>query len=492
MKVCVLQPSYEKSELLKEYATHDPPRDLSGLVPEWQFTHVLLNKATVYSQLRDLKREQFDIFVNLCEGHLDWDVPSIDVIHALDSLELPYTGPGVDRYETRKEALKIVARYARVRTPAYVMARSAADVSTAAERLMFPLFVKPGEGGDSFGVDEASFCADPAALITKSNDLFRRYEAILIEEYVEGREFSVLVAADSKRPKKPLVFRPIEYKFPRGERFKTYDLKNAQFHPEANVGVDDADLEAELIDAARRVFQSFGGTGYCRMDFRLDNGVPSVVDANFTCSIFYAEGFYGTADYILKHDGFGTANFLKHIVAEGLLRHRAQQKAYQVCAKNGGLGISATRALKKGEVVFAGEERSQRIVTRRWVEEHWDVRDRRVFAEYAYPLSDEVYILWSENPLEWAPQNHSCNPNCRYDGLNVVTMRSIAAGEELTLDYAQFCNEQTSGFECHCGEPNCRKFITGTSGSGVDAREKARRQVKVRPAARVRGAVRPS
>ena len=31
--------------------------------------------------------KRYDIFVNLCEGYLDWDIPSIDVIQALDSLE---------------------------------------------------------------------------------------------------------------------------------------------------------------------------------------------------------------------------------------------------------------------------------------------------------------------------------------------------------------------------------------------------------------------
>jgi D-alanine-D-alanine ligase len=212
------------------------------------------------------------------------------------------------------------------------------------------------------------------------------------------------------------------------------------------------------------------------MDFRLDSeGVPSVLDANFTCSVFYAEGFYGTADYILQHDGFGTANFLRHIVNEGLNRHRLLQKAYVVRTKNGGLGIDAARPIAKGEVVFVGEERAQRIVTRRWVEEHWDARDREIFAEYAYPLSDEVYILWDDNPLEWAPQNHSCNANCHYDGLNVVALRNVRAGEELTLDYAQFCNQLSAGFNCHCGAANCRGFITGTAGAGVEAREKARR-----------------
>jgi D-alanine-D-alanine ligase-like ATP-grasp enzyme len=493
MNVCVLQPSYEKSELLKEYATHDPPRDLSALVPEWSFTHVLLNKATVYSQLKDLKREGFDIFVNLCEGHLDWDVPSIDVVHALDSLGLPYTGPGADRYETRKEMLKIVARYAQVHTPPHVLARTADDVATAAESLRFPLFVKPGEGGDSFGVDEASLCQDAQALASKSIALLRRYDSILIEEYLEGREFSVLVAMDSANPKTPLAFRPVEYRFPPGERFKTYDLKNAQYHPEANVAVDDPVLETTLIEAARRVFLTFGGGGYSRMDFRLTpENVPSVVDANFTCSVFYPEGFYGTADYILQLDGFGASNFLRHIVKEGLERFKSLQKPYAVRTKNGGLGIDAVRAISRGEVVFNGEGRSQRVVTRRWVEEHWDARDRRTFAQYAYPLSDEVYILWSENPLEWAPQNHSCNANCHYDGLNVVALRNIRAGEELTLDYAQFCNELSAGFDCHCGAAKCRGFIVGTPGTGVDAREKARRRVRTRPTTRVRSAVRTS
>lgn len=482
MKVCVLQPSYEKSELLKEYATHDPPRELSGLVPEWSFTHVFLHKATVYTQLKDLKHDGYDIFVNLCEGHLDWDVPSIDVIHALDSLGLPYTGPAADRYETRKEMLKIVARYAQVRTPPHVLARSDEDVAQAAARLRFPLFVKPGEGGDSFGIDEASLCPDAAALASKAERLLRQYDSILIEEYLDGREFSVLVAADSTNPKTPLAFRPIEYRFPPGERFKTYDLKNAQYHPEANVTVDDPALEAALVDAARRVFLTFGPSGYCRMDFRLDaEGVPSVLDANFTCSVFYGEGYYGTADYILQHDGFGTANFLRHIVREGLVRHQALQKPYVVRTKNGGLGreaslgIEARRDLSRGDVVFVGEERAQRIVTRRWVEEHWDDRDRQIFAQYAYPLSDEVYILWADSPHEWAPQNHSCDANCAYDGLNVVTLRDVCAGEELTLDYAHFCNELSAGFDCHCGAPNCRGFITGTVGGGVEARERARR-----------------
>lgn len=484
MKVCVLQPSYAKSERLKDYAAFDPPRDLSSLVPEWSFTHVFLDKATVYAQIKDLKKQRFDIYVNLCEGHLEWDVPSIDVIHALESLDLPYTGPTPALYEPRKDTLKLIARYAQVATPLHVTARGATDVERAAGRLRFPLFVKPNEGGDSFGIDKASFAEDPEGLHAKASALLEQFDAILIEEFVSGREFSVLVAADPADAKMPRAFKPIEFLFPEGESFKTYELKNTEFHPELNVPVSDANLEGALMDAARRVFLNYGGVGYCRMDFRIDaRGAIHVLDANFTCSVFYPEGYYGTADYILSRDGFGAAAFLRHIVAEGIARKERQRKCY-VLRNDGvsGLGIEAARWIRAGECVWRGEERAQRLTTKRNVIETWSEADKRTFSEYVFPLSDEVFVIWSEDPQDWAPQNHSCNPNTGYDGLNVVALRDIAPGEELTVDYASYCNDDAEPFACRCGAANCRGWIQGVPGNSLDNREKMRQMLMCRAA----------
>jgi D-alanine-D-alanine ligase-like ATP-grasp enzyme len=478
MKVCVLQASYEKSEMLQDYARHDPPRNLSALAPDWSFEHVFLDKGTVYRRLKELKKDGFDIFVNLCEGHLEWDVPSIDVIHALESLDVPFTGPPSRLYEPRKEMLKLIARYAQVPTPQFVLARNEADVTRAASRLRFPLFVKPNEGGDSFGIDDDSLCPDTASLTRKGSEMLGRFEAILIEEFLPGREFSVLVASNPADVKAPRVYQPVEFSFPAGVRFKSYDLKNTQFHPECNVPVTDPALEQALMDAARRVFINHSGTGYCRMDFRLDStGKPHVIDANFTCSVFYPEGFYGTADYILSQDGTGPAGFLRHIVAEGIARHRARHPVYTIRNDGvSGLGIEAVRNIARGEIVFQGEERPQSIVTKRWVDEHWNETDKQTFAEYAYPLDDEVFILWSNNPQDWAPQNHCCDPNTGYAGLNVVALRAISAGEELTLDYADFCNETAASFECTCGASNCRGVVSGTPGNSVFLRESKKRR----------------
>ena len=180
---------------------------------------------------------------------------------------------------------------------------------------------------------------------------------------------------------------------------------------------------------------------------------------------------------VKRHKAFGAANFLRHIVREGLARHAARRKPYAIYNDGvSGLGIWAVRPIATGEIIFKGEERSQRIATRRWVDENWDADDRRTFSQYAYPLCDEVYILWSDDPRDWAPQNHSCAPNTGYSGLNVVALHDIAPGEELTFDYATVYSEAAEPFECHCGAPNCRGFVRGTAGNSVELREKQRRR----------------
>ena len=83
----------------------------------------------------------------------------------------------------------------------------------------------------------------------------------------------------------------------------------------------------------------------------------------------------------------------------------------------------------------------------------------------------KLFILWDEDPSEWAPQNHSCDPNTGIDGLNVIALRNIKKNEELTLDYSQFLDENMEPFQCQCGSANCRGLITGVNGNSVNQRE---------------------
>ena len=460
MNICVLQPSYEGSTC--DYQHYDPPRDLSSLLPEHTVCHAFLKKVSTFRQLRDLTKQGFDIYVNLCEGYLDSDIPSIDVIMALDQLNVPYTGPTLTLYDPPKDLMKVVAHAQGVAVPAHLVAETAAGVAKAGQQLPFPLFVKPNTAGDSLGIDHDSLVDDPAALLPKASALIETYGAALIETYIPGREFTVLVYADSDPRCPPHALLPLEFRFPAGEQFKTYELKVCHFHPECNVPCTDPGLIHRLQEAAVRIFQGFAGEGYARLDFRLSPANELYfLEVNFACSVFYPDGYQGSADYILAYDGLGQAGFLRQIIAEGQARHARKQAPYVVRRAAYGYGLFATRPIRRGEVVWRGEERPHTLVSRAHVERTWSEAARAVFARYAYPLGRDVYVMWDKNPAAWAPQNHSCAPNTAFEGLNVVALREIAADEELTIDYATFCDAQMTPFDCQCGSPRCRGRIRG-------------------------------
>lgn len=458
LNVCVLQPDYSTSAV--DYQYYDPARNLSSLLPDARVDHVLLNKLTVYKQLRELKDKRYDIFVNLCEGYLEWEVPSIDVIHTLDLLNLPYTGPIATLYDPTKELMKYVAYCEGVNTPSYELITAKDNLKSIANISSYPLFIKPAKAGDSLGIDHSSLVNNREEFITKVSSLLPEYPELLAEAYIQGREFTVLVAANEDG-RTCTSFKPVEYIFPEGFAFKTYSLKTSELHPGANVPCTDPQLESALRTAAEKIFKGFSGVGYARLDFRVnENNEIFFLEINFTCSVFYSNGYEGSADFILQYDGIGQAGFLKHIIAEGIARHQRKQKAYRMKGNSiAGYGIYAIRKIHQGEIIYRGEGRPHRIVSKKHVEQRWNEDEQLQFRRYAYPISDEVFAIWDMEPAEWSPQNHSCDANTGFSGLNTVALKDIQEGEELTLDYATFLGKDMEPFQCSCGAVNCRGLI---------------------------------
>ena len=59
--------------------------------------------------------------------------------------------------------------------------------------------------------------------------------------------------------------------------------------------------------------------------------------------------------------------------------------------------------------------------------------------------------------------NHSCEPNLGWsDEHTLVAIRDIAAGEELTEDYATSTADPSFVLMCHCETYRCRQVIEGT------------------------------
>src|SRR5438876_239183 len=71
--------------------------------------------------------------------------------------------------------------------------------------------------------------------------------------------------------------------------------------------------------------------------------------------------------------------------------------------------------------------------------------------------------------------NHSCRPNVGVRGqITFVAMQDIAAGSELTIDYAMIDGDPAERMKCSCGAPECRKIVTGDDWRRSELRQRYR------------------
>ncbi|MGB5326015.1 MAG: SET domain-containing protein-lysine N-methyltransferase [Pseudomonadales bacterium] len=108
-----------------------------------------------------------------------------------------------------------------------------------------------------------------------------------------------------------------------------------------------------------------------------------------------------------------------------------------------GVGIFACRAFSRGEVIaaFIGEPVTEVV-------------------QHSLQRSPGDQLL---DPFFSGYLLHSCDPNAVLDmhEQKLYCLRDIALGEPLLIDYAVTEDHLFAQFECRCGAPNCRSWITG-------------------------------
>lgn len=415
-------------------------------------------------QVVEISRGGFDVVINLCDGAWDQDIAGIEVVQTLEKLNAAFTGAGSSFYDPSREAMKMACHSAGVRFPSYVMARRTNDAERALRDLRFPMLVKHPQGYSSAGIFPDCRVTDERALNRVVERTIGEYGAALIEEFIEGREFTVLVAEARHDEEEAWAFEPVEFLFPPGESFKHFDLKWKDYAAMGACVVSDTVLAERLREASALTFAALGGSGYGRCDIRMDAaGTIYMLEINPNCAVFYPEGEYGSADLILANDRAGHRGFLTHLLACAVRRRDRALRPWELRFQSGrGFGMFACRAIRKGEIVEHFEGRAQNLVSRGYADRCFRGLRRDWFERYAWPLTADVHGIWSENPDDWRPINHACDPNTWLDGLNLVARREITEGEELTAEYATFCGPTMTGFECRCGAWDCRRMILGS------------------------------
>jgi D-alanine-D-alanine ligase len=190
------------------------------------------------------------------------------------------------------------------------------DVERVSKRLRFPVLVKPPHGYASVGITRESRCENLEQLKVQTGREIEGFGRALLEEFIEGREFTCLIAENPDDPNNPITFKPVEFMFPAGESFKHYNMKWVEYEQMSVAPVNDARIEKVLREQTTRLFKSMNGNGYARCDYRMDaDGTIYMLEINPNCGIFYAPNEPGSADFCLIHDpAYSHHKFLKLII----------------------------------------------------------------------------------------------------------------------------------------------------------------------------------
>eukprot|EP00388_Colpodella_angusta_P001010 GDKJ01003386.1.p2 GENE.GDKJ01003386.1~~GDKJ01003386.1.p2 ORF type:complete len:328 (-),score=30.12 GDKJ01003386.1:1977-2960(-) len=130
--------------------------------------------------------------------------------------------------------------------------------------LELPYFVKPNSGGSSIGMSKVKHADDLQAAIEKA---FKEDDQILIEEFVEGREFSVGVF----KTKGEIVVLPATEVIPANEFFD-FDAKYTPGATEEITPGRMTDEERKRVEeVVTSVYQKLNCNGIVRIDYFLEN-----------------------------------------------------------------------------------------------------------------------------------------------------------------------------------------------------------------------------
>ncbi len=308
LKICVLSDAlwvdFTPAPFLQNYA--------------WEMHYI--HKATAVAQVTELAQQDFDVFLNLCDGASDEDRPGLEVVQTLERLHVPFTGADTTFYEPTREMMKHICHAQGLGAPGGLYAFTPADVDRAAQELRFPLIVKHPSSYNSIGLTPASRVETVAQLHAQAQTMFAHFGEALIEEFIDGREFTVLVVEDPQHPADPFAYPPVEFIFPPGETFKHYDMKMINYRQMQIVPCPDPALAEKLMDMAKKVFVGLNGVSYGRCDIRVTpQGDPYLLEINPNCALFYPEE-YGSADLIILNDPEGYPGFVNKIFKAAIAR----------------------------------------------------------------------------------------------------------------------------------------------------------------------------
>lgn len=240
-------------------------------------------------------------------------------------LKIPYTGPGVlaSALGMDKHLQQKVLKAADIDVPQSMLVsdvqwqqNSSAVINAVTSRFPFPCFTKPIREGSSIGVSKA---IDEQTLTQGIEEALKWDNAVLVEEYLDGMEFSAIVIEENGEAK-ALGLTEI---YPQSAYY-TYDDKYMpgrcrKFTPPKNITQEKID---QISQCVIRAFYALGFRSYGRIDgFVLKDGRILITDPNSSSGMAPSSFFFEQAACA----GMLPAMILSCLIENALSIHAAKQ-----------------------------------------------------------------------------------------------------------------------------------------------------------------------
>ena len=319
----------ESSEFHVEY---DPPHTIelikSGILATGNDFIFLEADENIVERLKEYKP---DLVFNRAEGirgeSRESHIPSI-----LEMLGIPYIGSNIltTAISLNKAWTKVLVGYNQVLTPKYVKCTDYDNFKEKGVKFNFPVILKPNDEGSSMGIDLDNVLHDEEALETKLNYMWSKYnQEILVEEFIEGREFSVgLIQKKGGWTTFPIL----EIDFSRlpselgnvfGQYAKTLDSELDYCIIPPNI---DDELRERIEQSAIRIAEILEVRDFARIDFRLDKvSQLYFLEINPLPGLDYdPPGDFSFYPLMAIHGGLNYDEMVAALIQSALMRYRLE------------------------------------------------------------------------------------------------------------------------------------------------------------------------
>jgi len=222
-------------------------------------------------------KKNLDLVFNIAECFRG-ETREAQIPNILEMLNIPFTHSGslTHSISLDKTLTKIVLSYYGILTPKYRLIKNINQLSD--KDLNYPLIVKPNSEGSSIGIFNENLVYSRLNLLERVKWLQHQFkQSVLIEEFIDGREFTVSVLGNNPPKVLPIVEQNFEIFSENMPRFASYETKwffednlpdaTKAYHCPAPLTKN---LQKKIEVISLKVFSILNCKDVIRIDYRMD------------------------------------------------------------------------------------------------------------------------------------------------------------------------------------------------------------------------------